>query len=147
MPRTPACAGVFCWGTDVPLSYALLVLAAPASGHNSLTAARFARALLARGHSLQRVFFLDSGTLNGLASAVTPQDEQAPLQLWLELAEKHRTELILCISSALKHGLLDSTEAARHERPGATVHPAFELGGLGLLVEAAQTADRLVTFG
>lgn len=131
----------------MPLNYALLVLAAPASGHTSLTAARFARALLARGHTLQRVFFLDDGTLTGLASAVTPQDEHAPLQQWVELAEAQQTELILCISSALKRGLLDNVEAARHERPAATVHPAFELGGLGLLVEAAQTADRLVTFG
>jgi tRNA 2-thiouridine synthesizing protein D len=131
----------------MPLTYALLVLAAPASGHASLTAARFARALLARGHSLQRVFFLDDGTLTGLASAVTPQDEQAPLQQWVALAESQQTELILCISSALKRGLLDSAEASRHERPAATIHPAFELGGLGLLVESTQTADRLVTFG
>lgn len=131
----------------MPLSYALLVLASPASGHGSLTAARFARALLARGHRLQRVFFLDHGTLNGLASAVTPQDERGALAQWVQLAAEHQTELILCISSALKRGLLDSTEATRHERPAATVHPAFELGGLGLLVESAQTADRLVTFG
>tara|TARA_R110002110_G_scaffold405550_1_gene624770 strand:+ start:33288 stop:33683 length:396 start_codon:yes stop_codon:yes gene_type:complete len=131
----------------MPLSYALLVLAGPASGHSSLTAARFARALLARGHHLQRVFFLDNGTLTGLASAVTPQDEQGALEQWVQLAAEHQTELILCISSALKRGLLDSTEATRHERPAATAHPSFELGGLGLLVEAAQTADRLVTFG
>lgn len=129
------------------LNYALLVLAAPASGHTSLTAVRFARALLARGHRLQRVFFLDNGTLTGLASAVTPRDEQSPLQQWVQLAQEHPTELVLCISSALKRGLLDSTEADRHERSGATIHPTFELGGLGLLVEAAQTADRLVTFG
>ncbi len=129
------------------LTYALLVLASPTAGHGSLTAARFARALLARGHRLQRVFFLDNGTLTGLATAVTPQDEQSPLQQWAQLAEEHQTELVLCISSALKRGLLDATEATRHERAAATVHPAFELGGLGLLVEAAQTADRLVTFG
>ncbi|MFU8765886.1 MAG: sulfurtransferase complex subunit TusD, partial [Haliea sp.] len=104
-------------------------------------------ALLARGHSLQRVFFLDDGTLTGMASAVTPQDEQAPLQQWVALAESQQTELILCISSALKRGLLDSVEATRHQRPAATVHTAFELGGLGLLLESAQTADRLVTFG
>lgn len=131
----------------MPLSYALLVLAAPASGHGSLTAVRFARALLARGHHLQRVFFLDDGTSTGLASAVTPQDEQGALEQWVALAAEQQTELVLCISSALKRGLLDSTEATRHERHAATIHPAFELGGLGLLLEAVQTADRLVTFG
>ena len=111
------------------LHYCLLVLAAPASGHTSLTAARFAAALLARGHTLSRVFFLDNGTSNGLATAITPQDERSPQQAWSALADAN------------------SAEAQRHGFPAATVHPGFTLGGLGLLVEAMQSADRVVTFG
>ncbi|HAN69525.1 MAG TPA: sulfurtransferase complex subunit TusD [Halieaceae bacterium] len=129
------------------LHYCLLVLAAPASGHTSLTAARFAAALLARGHTLSRVFFLDNGTSNGLATAITPQDERSPQQAWSALADANGTELVLCVSSAVKRGLLDSAEAQRHGFPAATVHPGFTLGGLGLLVEAMQSADRVVTFG
>ena len=112
-----------------------------------MTAARFARGALARGHGIRRVFFLDAGSVAGSAAAVFPQDEEDRLQPWVELAERHGVELILCISSALKYGMLDNTEAARHEKPAATVHPAFIVSGLGQLVEAATTADRLITFG
>jgi tRNA 2-thiouridine synthesizing protein D len=127
--------------------YSLLVTAAPGSGHASLTAARFARAVLGRGHQLRRVFFLDDGALNGLSSAVTPQDETSPLEQWADLASEHSVELVLCISSALKRGLLDASESQRYERDAITVHPAFELGGLGLLVDAIAHSDRLLSFG
>lgn len=127
--------------------YCLLVMSSPASGQCAMTAARFARAVIARGHRISRVFFLDAGTGNGAATAVFPQDEVQRLQPWVELAEAHGVELILCVSSALKYGMLDDTEARRHEKSAATIHPAFTLSGLGQLVEAASGADRLVTFG
>lgn len=129
------------------MNYALLVMSSPFSGQGAMTAARFARCVLARGHSISRVFFLDAGTTNGAAAAVFPQDEEDRLQPWVELAQQHKVELILCISSALRHGMLDETEASRHEKTSATVHPAFTISGLGQLVDAAAGADRLVTFG
>jgi tRNA 2-thiouridine synthesizing protein D len=128
------------------MDYALLVLASPSSGTGSLTAARFAEAALERGHHIVRVFFLDDGTATGMATAVVPQDETDPQALWVELAGKYRLDLVLCISSALRRGLLDEAEATRYERSGGTVHPAFSLGGLGLLVDAAARAQRLLTF-
>ena len=112
-----------------------------------MTAVRFARGVLARGHNISRVFFLDAGTGNGAAAAVFPQDEEDRLQPWVDLAEQHGVELILCIASALKYGMLDAAEAKRHEKPAATIHPAFTVSGLGQLVDAGASADRLVTFG
>jgi tRNA 2-thiouridine synthesizing protein D len=129
------------------MNYALLVMSSPFSGQGAMTAARFARCVLARGHTISRVFFLDAGTTNGAAAAVSPQDEENRLQPWVELAEQHELELILCISSALRYGMLDDTEANRHEKSSATIHPAFTVSGLGQLVDASAGADRLVTFG
>jgi tRNA 2-thiouridine synthesizing protein D len=129
------------------LIYTLLVMSSPASGHGARTAAAFARAVIGRGHNINRVFFLDEGTATGSATAVFPQDEEDRLQPWVELAEQHDVELVLCISSALKRGMLDEAEANRHERPAATIHPAFVISGLGQLIDAADNAERLVTFG
>jgi len=126
--------------------YSLLVLAAPTCGHGARHAAAFARAVLTRGHRLHRVFFLDDGVANGVASAVLPEDQTGPLNDWLELTSEHSLDLVLCVNSALRRGLLDEHEARRHELC-ATVHPAFTVGGLGLLVEAWATSDRLVSFG
>lgn len=127
--------------------YSLLVLSSPASGHGARTAAAFARSLLARGHGLYRVFFLDAGTEAGSSIAVLPQDESDRLRPWIDLAEQHGVELVLCISSALKRGMLDETEARRHEKTGPTTHPAFIISGLGQLHDAAAHSDRLITFG
>ncbi|MFV0277633.1 MAG: sulfurtransferase complex subunit TusD [Parahaliea sp.] len=127
------------------MHYSLLVLAPP--GPTSYTALHFARAVCAGGHRLERVFFLDAGVANGLATAVPPQGERDLTALWRELAGEHGVELVLCISSAIRRGLLDATEARRHERSAVTVDPAFTLGGLGLLVEATLNTDRLLTFG
>jgi tRNA 2-thiouridine synthesizing protein D len=127
--------------------YSLLILSSPVSGHGSLTALNFAKAVINRGHQIHRVFFLDEGTMAGASSSVTPQDEINPTQQWANLAEKESIELILCVSSALKRGLLDATEAQRYEKEAETVHPSFEISGLGQLIDASVTSDRLMTFG
>lgn len=124
--------------------YSLLVLSSPLQSQNAV---RFAAALVQRGHQLERVFFMDDGVYHGQGSAVYPQDEADAGQAWQALHADHGVELVLCSASAAKRGILDAGEAARHERQGATMHPAFSVGGLGLLVEATINADRLVTFG
>ena len=129
------------------MNYSLLVLASPATGTANVTAARFAQATLKAGHSLERVFFYDAGVETALASRVAPQDEANPANLWHQLANDHGVELVVCVASALRRGVLDATEARRHEKEHPTLDPAFCIGGLGLLIESAATVDRLITFG
>lgn len=127
--------------------YSLLVLSSPACGQGAMTAAEFAHTAIERGHDIHRIFFLDAGTGAGSALAVFPQDEADRLQPWVDLAEQHQVELILCISSALRYSMLDSTEAQRYEKVAASIHPAFTVSGLGQLVDAVAVSDRMLTFG
>lgn len=117
------------------------------SGHCSRSAAEFAKCVIARGHSIHRVFFLDAGTVASSANSVFPQDETDPVRPWVALAELHGVDLVICISSALKHGMLDQVEANRHERPCPTINPLFTISGLGQLVDACAHSDRIITFG
>ena len=129
------------------MKYSLVVHSSPTAGQGALTAARFARAAIDRGHQVLRVFFLDEGTRTGSSVTVMPQDEPDRLQPWVELAREHGVDLVLCISSALRQGMLDEEEASRHERQAVTVHPAFSVSGLGHLVDATTSSDRVLTFG
>ncbi len=129
------------------MRYALLVLEAPGSHAASHTALRFARAALARGHRIQRVFFYSDGVHNGSALAVVPQDEPELGTEWRQFALTHGVELVVCIAAALRRGLLDETERDRYERSAANLDPAFVLSGLGQLAEATLDAERIVTFG
>ncbi|MCL4106549.1 UNVERIFIED_CONTAM: hypothetical protein GTU68_009683 [Idotea baltica] len=127
--------------------YSLLVLSSPCSGHTSASAAKFAEATLNRGHSIYRVFFLDDGVVSGASSLVLPQDESSTVERWADLSQRHNLDLVLCVSSALKRGILDQTESERYERVSVTAHPAFEISGMGQLVDSCNASDRLITFG
>jgi tRNA 2-thiouridine synthesizing protein D len=93
------------------------------------------------------VFFLDAGVMAASALRVFPQDESNFSEEWIKLAELHAVELVICVSSALKHSMLDTREAERHDHPFATIHPAFTISGLGQLVDACAHSDRMITFG
>ena len=108
---------------------------------------RFARALVARGHRLEAVFFYHDGVYNAARLAAPPQDEPHLVDAWAALANEHRVALQVCIAAALRRGLLDEREAARHGKDGVSVEAPFELTGLGQLVDLGTRCDRLVTFG
>jgi len=128
------------------MKFALLVLESPDGGASSTSALQFAEAIVQSGHALPLVFFHDEGVLHGSALAAYPQDEQPVAERWTALARDSGTELVVCVGSALRRGLLDSREATRRGAAGPSLHAGFTLGGLGELVEAALTADRMITF-
>lgn len=127
--------------------YSLLVLSSPSCGQTARSAVLFAQALLRRGHRIERVFFMDEGTFAGSINRVQPQDEADAMSSWIELAQDCGVDLVLCVSSAIKRGLLDTAEAQRYEKSAATIHPAFAISGLGQLIDAAAKSDRLISFG
>ena len=129
------------------MKFSLVVLSSPWSGQSADSAWHYASALIEQGHTLHRVFFYHEGVFNGAGFAQMPQDEESRVQRWAQLADHHGVDLVLCVASALKRGLLDDTEAQRYEQPAASVHPAFTVSGLGQLIDASVECDRLVTFG
>jgi tRNA 2-thiouridine synthesizing protein D len=128
------------------MKYSLLVLGSPYSDQSVGTALRFAKAALNKGHQLYRVFFYHNGVNCGNQLITPPQDEiNLPAQ-WAELARQHDIDLVVCVASALRRGVLDNNEARRHEKPGGNLAEGFEISGLGQLVEASIVSDRVVTF-
>ena len=128
------------------MNLAIAVHGAPYASQAAATALRFARAAVAAGHRVPRVFFYHDGVHTASALAVPPQDEPSPLAGWVTLSRDHGTELAICIAAALKRGLVNAEERDRYELPAANVHPAFAVVGLGQLIEAIGSSDRFVTF-
>ncbi len=128
------------------MKFAIVVQGAPYSHQASLSALHFARAVLATGHEIYRVFFYNDGIYNANDLIVSPQDETDIRVEWLSLVEKYDIELITCVASSLRRGLLNETEADRYAKRGANLNTAFEISGLGQLIDAGLTADRTVTF-
>ena len=128
------------------MNYALLVLAPPCSSQGNSSALKFAQAVLARGHQLSRVFFYGDGVYTGTRLGVAPQDEASITDAWAELASEHKTELFVCVGASLRRDIVDDKEASRYRLPASSLHPAFEITGLGQLVDAGLACDRLLTF-
>lgn len=129
------------------MQFALLVLGSPWSQQAAATALRFARAALDCGHRVQRVFFYHDGVYTGNALACPSPDTPDYPRQWAALAAEHDIDLVVCIASAVKRGILPASEARRHKRDAANLAPGFGASGLGQMAESLLTCDRVVTFG
>jgi tRNA 2-thiouridine synthesizing protein D len=127
-------------------TFAIVVRAAPYSSQAALSAYHFCTAALAAGHSIQRLFFYEDGVLNASANIVPPQDELHLPQAWQTLVQQHGIDAVVCVSSALKRGVVDAAEAERYGLPASSLLPGFVIGGLGTLVESCVQADRVLNF-
>lgn len=129
------------------MKISIVIYAAPYSSESSATALRFAKTLITQGHELYRLFLFGDGVHNASKLTVVAQDENNLQQQWSELIEQHRIDSVICVSSALRRGVLDQTEADRHELGAASAYESSEVSGLGQLIDATLNSDRVVNFG
>tara|TARA_A100001391_G_scaffold141861_1_gene99660 strand:+ start:1646 stop:1987 length:342 start_codon:yes stop_codon:yes gene_type:complete len=111
-----------------------------------MTALNFARALLASGHSLYRLFFYQDGVYNACSFQVPPQDEIDLPAAWQALVQEHEIDAVVCVASALKRGIVDTAEAERYELAAANLREGFVISGLGQLIDATLNSDRTLNF-
>jgi tRNA 2-thiouridine synthesizing protein D len=111
------------------------------------SAYQFAKAALAKGHEIVRVFFYHDGVNNGTRLTTPPQDERNIVKRWSELAQQHKLDLVVCVAAAQRRGIVDRDEAKRHGKDADNIAAGFRISGLGQLIEVGVLADRLVAFG
>ncbi|MDC7827341.1 sulfurtransferase complex subunit TusD [Pseudomonas sp. BLCC-B13] len=124
-----------------------IALFAPAHAPSSRRTLRFAQAALDGGHEIVRLFFYQDGVHSASGNVVSPQDELDLPREWREFVQQHQLDAVVCIAAALRRGVLNAEEAQRYGKPAANLEAPWELSGLGQLHEAAQLADRLISFG
>jgi tRNA 2-thiouridine synthesizing protein D len=128
------------------MKFAIAVFA-PAHAPSSRRALLFAQAVLAGGHEIVRLFFYQDGVHSASGNIVAPQDELDVAAQWRAFVSDNGLDAVVCIAAALRRGVLNAEEAKRYQRDAANLPAPWELSGLGQLHEAAQMADRLVSFG
>ncbi|AUG08537.1 sulfurtransferase complex subunit TusD [Pseudomonas sp. S09G 359] len=128
------------------MKFAIAVFSA-AHAPSSRRALLFARAALAGGHEIVRLFFYQDGVYSAANNIVAPQDEQDIARQWRELVSQHQLDGVVCIAAALRRGVLNTEEATRYQRSAVNLEAPWALSGLGQLHDAAQAADRLICFG
>ena len=129
------------------MKFAILVNEGPYTHQASDTAYHFAKAALAGGHEIFRVFFYHDGVHNATRLAAPPQDERRVTERWTELAAEHGVDLVVCVAAAQRRGVVDAGEQKRHGMDANNIAGGFRISGLGQLIESGVRADRLVAFG
>lgn len=124
----------------------VVIYASPNTSAN-FTAIQYCKAVLESEHTLYRLFFYGEGVHSASMLCTPPQDELNLPEQWKTLIHEHNIDAVVCIAAALRRGILNEEEALRYEKPSHNLTPAFELSGLGQLVDAAVTSDRIITFG
>ncbi len=129
------------------MKFSIQINEGPYQHQASDTAYQFAKAAIAAGHEIFRIFFYHDGVNNGTRLAVPPQDDRNIGALWTALAKDHDLDLVICIAAAQRRGLMDADEAKRQGLDADNIAEGFRISGLGQLIEAGIEADRLVVFG
>lgn len=127
--------------------FSVVITGAPYSTQGPHSAWRFVKAALENGHSIYRIFLHGDGVLCASNLHTSAQDELNINVLWNELAEKHKLDIVVCITSALRRGVVDKNESDRYKHKHFNLSANMELSGLGQLVDAINHSDRVITFG
>lgn len=127
-------------------SFTLLVTSAPFSEQNAYSAYRFALAAVQSDHTVNGVFFYQSGTLSGSSLQITPSDEFDLYSAWQKLAQEYQVPLMVCVSAASKRGITTEQDASETDNPHFSLTAPFESVGLGELANLMNSSDRLIQF-
>ena len=129
------------------MKFSIMVNEGPYNHQASDTAYHFAKAALAGGHEIFRVFFYHDGVNNGTRLTTPPQDDRNIVERWSAMAADHEVDLVICVAAAQRRGIADADESKRNGKDADNIAPGFRISGLGQLIEAGIQSDRLVEFG
>jgi tRNA 2-thiouridine synthesizing protein D len=127
-------------------SFTLIVTSAPFSQQNAYSAYRFALATVQSNHSINGIFFYQSGALNGSSLQITPSDEFDLYAAWGKLSQEYQVPLMVCVSAASKRGITTAEDARESDNPHFSLAAPFTSVGLGELAILMSSSDRLIQF-
>lgn len=120
------------------MKYCIVVYSQPNPHEQKPTPIRFIESAIRQNHEIYRVFFYGDGIFNA--------DDRANAKQWQTLQRTNKLDLVVCVTAALKRGLISEEEANGRTSPPVNVAGGFELAGLGQLADAAVICDRVITF-
>ncbi|MDO6569052.1 sulfurtransferase complex subunit TusD [Alteromonas sp. 1_MG-2023] len=126
--------------------YSILVTSSPYEGTHAQRAVTFVKSAIAQGHTVNNIFFYGQGVHHANGFMVEVGDEFYPIKAWQSLKNDHDITLLLCITAAVKRGVIGEQEAASAGLPAANVADGFEQAGLGEFFTALHDCDKVVQF-
>jgi len=132
--------------SDQKVRFSVVVSGAPYGSQSASSAYQFCAAAARAGHKIVGVFFYQEGVLNA-SQLVSPATDEINLpDLWAQLALHYKFPLEVCVSAALRRGVVNEQEAKQLALAQFNLKAPFVLSGLGQLAELSAKCERLVQF-
>ncbi len=127
-------------------TYSILVTSSPVSSDSARQVAEFCRSLYQAKHSVQQIFFYQDGIYHANNLMMPPSDESNPHQIWKDLHQELQIPLIVCVTAAVRRGVISDTEAKSIGVSSNNLTPPFVDTGLGEFFSQLHESDHLVQF-
>jgi tRNA 2-thiouridine synthesizing protein D len=124
-----------------------IMLRIPPFHNESEFALSMVKQLIESSHNIPCLFLYGDGVYHAQSQAVALQGQNQSITQWQELIQQNNINAVVCITAALKRGIIDNTEAKRYNKNQTNLALGFELGGLGQWVDAVNNADQHLIFG
>ena len=128
------------------INYSLLITSAPYQGQHAQRAIEFARTAISSGHMVENVFFYSEGVHHANHYMQEVGDEFFPLNAWKALSEECNVTLLVCITAAVKRGVIGHQEALDTGASGVNLIPPFQQAGLGEFFTALHNCEKVIQF-
>lgn len=132
--------------SDTKIKFSVVVSGAPYGSQSASSAYQFCAAAAQAGHEIVGVFFYQEGVLNANQLVSPATDEINLPDFWAQLALQYKFPLEVCVSAALRRGVVNEQEAKQLALAQFNLKAPFVLSGLGQLAELSAKCDRLVQF-
>lgn len=123
------------------MKFSIVIGSDPFATQSGVTALQLCRAIIAANHQVYRIFFFQQGVLQANSYSRVEGSECDLHAEWQQLATTHKIDMVACVASALKRGILDQQEA---KQASSNLSNACVLGGLGQYIDAVLNSDRVI---
>jgi tRNA 2-thiouridine synthesizing protein D len=128
------------------MNYTILVTGPSYGTQNASTAFLFCQALVQTKNKLHSVFFYCDGVLNANRMITPASDEFNLIKAWQELNKKHKVNLYVCNSAALRRGVIQDEKILDGNVKKGNLALLFQITGLLELANAIKICDRIIQF-
>ena len=127
-------------------SFLILVHSPAYASQSSLSALKFAEAVVRQGHQLKAVFFYQQGVDHANSLTTVPADELQTISGFKVLNQAHQVPLLLCVTAGEKRGILGKEQADIEGFEQHNADPAFTVAGLAEMAAISAEVDRVIQF-
>lgn len=128
------------------MNYTVLVTGSAYGTQNASTALLFCQSLIKMRHTLNSVFFYCDGVFNANSFNKSAIDEFNLLIGWEKLNKKYKVKLYVCISAALRRGVIEDEKLSDSKIKKGNFSNFFQLTGLVELANSIRFSDRIIQF-